>query len=626
VNLLETFVILFETSAQKAQTDATAAVDKIAGDTERADERIKSSNKKRTLEELENIKKVANAELAAALQAPQGEGGAAAWRANLDAKAEALRKVRAEIERVKRGEAEGAQATRDHARALDQSTVAADRLAGGFGRLIGRGVALVASYLSVQAVLGGIRRTYAEINALTEQADRLGFGENVEGLNAVNQVLEDVGGSAEKAQRNLRTFADQIGEAFGDAESKAGKALAGIGVSVADANGDLKDTETVMLEIAAALEGVSKAKGAAALSDLGLKDPALRALLMGGRASLEARFGGERAKGLITNEDARAVREYKLAWDDAKDAVQGFFNSMLAGWAPTLTRFANRLENFVMWLREHASFVQGLGIGVVTVLGTIAAFMWATYIPAWAAAAVAMVAAAWPFLVAGALIIGAIAAIALAWDDVQNYLKGNSSLLGELVEKYNWVGDVIAALSGQWAQTSALFKEDMAAIRAGAKWLGDVFVAVWDAITAGARATGEVFVNIAKAIMGDWGPLLSMIFGAVAKLGGGGKGGFQAAADWGPRNPGLAMPAGVAAGLTAGQRQIGAAANNRMASATSASVAGARTSNRQTSVKIDKLEVVTQATDAAGIAKAASGALSFEIRRTAGQWDDGVER
>jgi len=667
MNILETFFILFETDAKRAQAEVQGAVDGMAAATVGADAKMAASGAAQTASRVGGAAKVVGAQVAVA-EAETGVAAAVQGRAVVEGAQTAARlgQSRAVIA-----------ATNAETNATRLAEAAGERLGSTIGSLVGKFGLLIGSGLSLVGVLGTIRKSFADINALTEQADRLGFGENVEGLNAANQVLEDYGGNAEKAQRNLRRFSDSIAEAYGDAESAAGKALAGIGVNAADANGDLKDTEQVMLDIASALEGVGKKKQIATLKDLGLNDPSLRDLLTGGRQNIADRFGAERSKGLITNEQARQVREYKMAWDDAKDAVSGFFNTLAGNWAPGLTKFANRLEAFVHWLRENKTLVQGFGIGVTIALTTIAGVLWGTYIPAWTAAAVATIAATWPILALVAAVGAAIAVFALLWDDVQAFLKGQPSLIGDLVERYGWVRDVVEGIGTafrvlkDWAGDAWGFISRVGTAAFDAVWsvagpvlslIGDglklagnlagtslrliwavvqeVFGAIWPyvqpifaLITAAVEAIGGIFANVAKAIWGEWGAMFDRFAERVRFVTGLVRGlmGMAENARQGLERatPAIAQRSGaVAATVARGQVQLGLARANPLAAVSAGAVANRAPAqvSRSMEVKVGEVNVHTQATDADGMARAASGALSSQIRRATSHFDDGLDR
>jgi hypothetical protein len=80
--------------------------------------------------------------------------------------------------------------------------------------------------------------------------------------------------------------------------------------------------------------------------------------------------------------------------------------------------------------------------------------------------------------------------------------------------------------------------------------------------------------------------------------------------------------AAIADGVNAGRAQLGTAASSPIGATTSAAISNTRGGDR--SVKVEKVEVHTQATDAQGIARGIGGALGSQMRGAASQFDDGV--
>jgi hypothetical protein len=94
--------------------------------------------------------------------------------------------------------------------------------------------------------------------------------------------------------------------------------------------------------------------------------------------------------------------------------------------------------------------------------------------------------------------------------------------------------------------------------------------------------------------------------------------------------PGLSTAMGAlgfggdtAKGVAAGKDSIGAASATPMASSSSSSISNSK-SSKSTSVNVGKVEVKTQATDAAGISKAIGGSMETQMRQAANNFDDGL--
>jgi TP901 family phage tail tape measure protein len=676
-SILETFYILFQTDAKRAEAEATQAVGGMAAATSAADLKQIASEATKTAARMAGAAKVAVAQAEVA-EAELGVTNAVAVRQAAEAAQAAARLAQSKA--IIAAEAAQAAATVETSRVTEVAGEAAHRFGAGLGEIARNAVATIGALLAVDAAVEAVKGSFERVNQLVEEADRFGFDKNVEGFVAVTEALKEQGGNAEKATRVMRRFADAIAEAYGDANSKTAKALREIGVNAKDANGDLKDTEQIMLDIAGGIGKVGKQKQIDILRDLGLRDPALRSLMLGGRDSLAARLDEVRGKGIITNEQAQQIREFSLAWDHAKNAVGGFFNTLASSWAPDLENFAHGVEEFVFWLRRHATLVQGLALGVGLALTAVAAILWGTYIPAWIAAAVAVIAATWPVLAIIAAVGVAAAAFALLWEDVQAFLHGYPSLLGELIAKHAWLKDTIDFIAVAFRNMGKWGAEAWNGLISGAKafgaWaapffrglgeiVGPIFRLIVDGAVAMGRVLGPVLFAVLKGLVAILREILAIGFEAVKGLVTTVGQALAAVAKFiGPiwndmfkgwlkqldllvagirtlfglrpdlqvnRALGIAAPgaAGPPPGVAKGQMALAVARTAPLASLTSQGVASraAHTPvSKHYTVKVDKVEVHTQATDADGMAAAAAGALTTHLRRATDHFDDGVDR
>lgn len=743
-SILETFLILFETDAKTAEQDmdgATAAADKLAAAIEKVgavdptnvqqmDAAIKEAevaahqlgevlgaNVQGSAEEIDALAKQIEGTLAgAAEKSGVLTGGLDGAKGSAGLLRDALTDPVGEAAKSTGPLVEGLKDAADQAKNVKDNLPKPPDVAPvgeGFGDWGKRLLAPVAALFTVTSLVGMLRSGVSNIIELTDKASRYNF--NVEGYNAFNQIIEDMGGNAQDAERYVRKVSDSVREAYGDMASEPGKVLASLKVNAADAKGNLKDTEQVLLEVAGALEGMNRRAAIDKLRRLGIIDPAMIRLVLQGRDAVEKLMAAEKAKGLITNETAAAVRNMKMAWDDAKDSILTVLNQALGALAPALTAMAQGLETTVKWLRANSTLVQGFGIAMAIAGGVILA----TFVPAIWAAAAGVLAATWPIL----LLIAAVAALgaifALVYEDVMFFLRGQPSLIGDLMAKYKWFADLVKLLGvifkGLWAAAVATFQ----GIGTALKVLWDLWVAyalfVWNVWTTLARVVGAVMrtvwaivgpiirliMDIVGALFSIWvqhfqgmlataqavfqalWPILQPVFalimaglgmlrdfwsGVVDIIGAVWSGladgivamwtstidsiigGVQRAIDWIRKLLGLRSDAeargekisadqkakaGGGAGGRAdtvaavgkGQQAIGAAGRTPLAATPSGAITqgGRGAVTKTNNVKVDKVVVNTQATDADGMAKAAGGALTAELRRTSAQMDDGVE-
>ena len=145
-----------------------------------------------------------------------------------------------------------------------------------------------------------------------------------------------------------------------------------------------------------------------------------------------------------------------------------------------------------------------------------------------------------------------------------------------------------------------------ALLTAAAKVLGETIGAVWASIFGALGRWIDGAIERIKLLTGFFKGARGAFDDASARLSGGGP--------------------GAPAGLPEGRAQLAAAGAAPLAATSSAAIAASRTSNRNTRLRVDNLTVHTQATDAKGMARAATGALGAELRRAQADNEDGVER
>lgn len=635
-SILETFFILFETDAKRVQGEIL--------DADKAGEHLADTLDKVGDVDPTGVRKVADAVEDAGDEARRLGGG--------------LRDTKRPV------------------RELTDELRKADQVAGGLGsKFVGWARALaapLATLVSVSAVLGSVRSRMEYVTELTAKASSMNF--DLEAYDAWGRAIRDVGGDAQEAEQNFKAFGEKVSEAFGDAESDAAKALAQIGVSSRDAAGALKTTDQALLDLAEASQKVTRQQAIDSLRRLGIVDANTVKMILQGRDALEKQLEAQRKNGVVTKETAERVLEFRRAWQGALDVVRGMVDALLGGLAPVMTRVTTGLQTMSRWVRENSGFVKAFGVALVAAGAIALAVTYGALIPAAVAAVAAWALAVAPFVLLTAAIVAVAAAVALAWDDVQAFLKGQPSLLGDLVNRYEWVRKAVEAIGAGWQYLAREVPRALQAIGStasevfGAIWrvvgpvlslivdgfklVGDVqgtvlrvfwamvqqvFGAVWPyvqpiyaALAGGIEAVGGVFASVAQSIWGAWAALfnwfaerIGALVARVRDFMGWVEKGRQALERL---TPGGGAPPATAQAVQRGRGQVAAAQAAPLAAQTPGSLGARSTTSRQTTVQVDKVEVHTQATDAEGMAKAAGGALSSQLRRTTANFDDGVDR
>lgn len=392
-------------------------------------------------------------------------------------------------------------------------------------------------------------------------------------------------------------------------------------------------------------------------------------ILRQGKQGISDMLERQKLLGVVTKEQAEIAKKYKDQVKDTNTVYDDVRRRIATEILPYLTMFQKAMEKLTIWSRDNKYFV-------LAFFGAVGTILTVAYIPTMWRAVAATYALLAPYLLIGAAVAAVGLLFALAFDDVMNFLDGNDSVIGELAKKWPIVGDVVRGLAEafrfSWeaaklylgffvdlftqGPTQAVenfgnkFNEIMAKIFEKFPQLKPIFEAVGNAAAA-----------VANGIMMGWQSLFDFIKGildfvlkAADKVQGGisavkgffgvgggdkkdepkkdepkktdmsAKGKTEDANAHGPRRV-LNAPGSEKAieGAKLAKQEI-AKTNHPLASQTSNSIANSKTSNKSTSVNIAEIKIVTQATDAKGIADGVSQGLNDQLKNAKGQFETGV--
>lgn len=429
------------------------------------------------------------------------------------------------------------------------------------------------------AAAAGLFSVGAALTQYTEQAaslDRLSasLGLSIERLQEWQFAAESAGAEAQEFGNFFRDISDYIVDAteFDSGPLKEiGKAL---GISLKDMQGNVKKTETVILELADAFQKVGSQKAVAFGMQMGI-DPAMIGLLQKGRAELERLFAIQRELGSYTKEDAELVHRFNFALLTMRRSVEAAAMPFVRAIIPAITSMAEAFAKAAAWVRRHSQFIS-IAFGLIATAAT------ATLAPALWGLAKAATAAALPF----APFIAVVGGAALIIDDLISYINGGES-----------------ALSGFWAIFGT--GEEIAKGLADA-WQGlkEVGVALWGGLKIAAQGFFDAVTGWAKGLL-DW---LEPILDDFRKLG-------EFIGKIIPDMPKLPSFEEAPDGDDLALQGVSPAAY--------AASGGTTSTVTQTTTINGGINVTTQATDAEGTAKAVSRALQKRTNTTANA-DSGV--
>ncbi|HBC6576047.1 TPA: hypothetical protein KEX07_002408 [Proteus mirabilis] len=469
-----------------------------------------------------------------------------------------------------------------------------------------------------------------------ETLDKLGkqIGVATADVDAFSGAIAELGGSRESAQADLSAMAKSFG--------------------------NTKDSMEKVLQTADKVQGMSFDKAKKTLEGMGVSDEKTIELMMKGRKELERTMGIQKEYSGISKESIESSIKFNSAMAKFQQSSGLLKNSFLEMVIPALSKGLEWLTKLVTFCKENKHLVVGFFTAVATIL-------LGKYIYAMKLASISTWTTLFPIIAIIAVIALLAAAFAIVYDDIMNFIDGNDSMIGRILEKYPRLKVVILAL---WETFKKLFEY----LKAIVGVVADIVVAGWDLMASGLKAYVKYLLSCISVIAG-WGKSFAGVFNTVSDA-------VVSAFEWmweqvekiiGWVNTGLnavkngwksakeffgfgddeeitvnqnvernvndngeieyAMPQEesqtenqppVRHSIAQANAQLDAIANNAMNPITSQAISNQSNVKNESNVSIGEIKVETQATDAQGVASGLSNALQDEIANVNQQHSSGL--
>ena len=502
--------------------------------------------------------------------------------------------------------------------------------------IAGKAAGLLGIGLSIGALVAGVKSTAAAYDELGKLAAR--FRSTAEAVDEFRDAAGLLGIAEETSVGALKALDTAIQDTF-LGMGRAKKVFEEMGISVTDAHGKIKPTTDVMAELAEKMKGMERGTQIRVMERLGL-DPSLLKLFNADMVALQKRMADvDKASGFNLDQAVKRSADFTKATKGLSlevNTLKMYLEKMGEGLTvvalpfftqamETATKYAKKFTDFLM---DHGKFAEG---AIIAIGGAIAYFMIPSAISG-AAAVWAMVA---PFVMVGAAVAAVVAVFALLYDDVMNFIEGGDSMIGQIVNKWPIIGDILKALGAQfvflWDIAKAVFNflvgmfDDPAAafeqfksdLAAGVNRLIEKFPGlkeVINTITDAFTAAGETITGVWDAIVAAVSAAIGAVMDAIGAV----------VSAYNKAKAFIGFDGDTVEGLAEGKSVLAQASASGLASQTSNSISNVTRGGKQTSVQVGKVEVHTQATDAQGISKAIGGSMQAQMRQAVSNFDDGV--
>ena len=267
-------------------------------------------------------------------------------------------------------------------------------------------------------------------------------GESADQIYNLGKVAEVNGSSAQAAQSSIEGLSRVIGEAA-TGIGRGAKSFEQYGLSAKKANGDVKTSSEMLGEISDKMKAMGKQEQIAMLAKLGIDGSMIQTLRLGNDELKEQiALANALTLGVGNAENAETAAAFKDALTQVSQVFTAIGEYVSLRVAPSIQRLA---ERFTKWFTENNEFIKATlnGFGkILSFLFELAAAIdnVVEYTVGWKTVIYALGAALLWFsrrmLLAFAtnpvtLIIAAVAALFLLFDDFIGYLNGKESALGE---------------------------------------------------------------------------------------------------------------------------------------------------------------------------------------------------
>ena len=333
------------------------------------------------------------------------------------------------------------------------------------------------NFAGISTTITGLISDAAARAAEIESIDKLGREINIttQDVDAFSGSVAALGGTRSAAQADLSAMAKSFGFA-GDSMEK-------------------------VLQTADKVQGISFGEAKKTLGGLGVEDNGTIELLMKGREELSRMMETQKDYGGITRESIEQSISFNNAMLSLEQSAGLLKNSLMGMLIPVLAQGLDWLEKIVVFAKENKNFVTGFFIAVAAVVtGKYVHAMKLAQISTWTAMLPVMA------VVAGILLLAAV--FALVYDDIMNFIDGNDSMIGRILDSYPGLKAVILTV---WEAFVVLFDFIMSVIGV----VADIVVAAYNTMN---TALNEFIDWLTASIQGvmAWGAEFEAVFDTVS--------------------------------------------------------------------------------------------------------------
>lgn len=396
-----------------------------------------------------------------------------------------------------------------------------DQASGGMSNLIGLAKKAAAAFAGL-AVIKFAKKLAQEVAELGDRFDKMALrtGQSFEQLQKWSFVAELTGANINTIEKSLlKLQAAQVEAADGTATYA--DEFKRLGVEVKDADGNFKDTNDLLIEMADAFQTLDSdaERTNVIMRTMGRQGLQLIPMFKQGSAAIREMMEESKQLGGIIDQDLReASTEFIDNQTRMNQIMQGFKNAVGKGLLPVLIKLQDAWIDFVKangeFIRQN---IERVVSGISRVMGRLWRFVagivettvewirgWSELTKGIAAVGVAIVAIG-ALLMAGPIgqMFLLIALIGLVIDDFMTWREGGESVIGDLVKA---LSDFLGVDVGKWLEeTGATFVEVFESAGKVVGALAETVFAFWEFIVGMWDDPEKAFEKFMETLSSIWG-------------------------------------------------------------------------------------------------------------------------
>lgn len=340
----------------------------------------------------------------------------------------------------------------------------------------------IAGLFGAAAIRNMVRNFAAISEEVGRVSQRIGIGANE--LNTWQLAVERAGGSSAGLTNTLQSLSDQLRQVSIWGRGEVVYSFARLGISVRDANGNLRTSTELLTELSGVAERVGKQRFITIAERLGIDRPTID-LLMQGREAVQ-RSLQDMSGMAVEDADVKVAMDFNRAWLGLTRTFERFAAIFIRRVLPVFTRGVDKLTDWINVVRKNQPFL-------FSFIATLAGLLSVLLVPALVSTATWAWRAIAPFLPFLAVVL----ILAALFEDFYSYVNGGPSELADFWSQFGTGEEILESTSAAFENVKTQVLDLIEALRGLKPYTSEYLQELNDA----ASLMGRGFVMSIKGVL-----------------------------------------------------------------------------------------------------------------------------